>query len=432
MSPGIILPIVGVLLLLSGAMAMAETAFTRASRHKLRHAAENGDRRAERLLQLFDAPEKTLNSVLLILLVSQMTLATLLGSLLDSYGAWGLVGGTFAEIFIVFTFAEVAPKTYAVKNPERSALVMSPVLAFVTRFLPLRVFVRGFIGLADLVLPGKSSAHTALVTEAEILAMVDVAADEDSIQDEEKDLIHSVLEIGDTPVSDVMVPRTQMRAVLVDDTVDDAVTAMIDSGFSRLPCYDESADDIQGLVYLKDLVARSSRGEGHMTVRQSLRPAEFVPESKKVDELLRMMQAKKFHMAVVVDEYGGTAGIVTMEDLLEEIVGEIIDEFDAEHNGIERVDEQTWRVPGRTPIGDLEDEVDAELGDDWDTVGGLVFNTLGHVPEPGDCCEYAGFEFCAETVDGRRIEWVVVHQMYAVDPDDPNGALHIPNESGVS
>ena len=326
----------------------------------------------------------------------------------------GFVLGTVGEVFLFFTFAEVAPKTYAVKNPERASLMMSPLLVFVTRFLPLRVFVSGFIGLANTVLPGKDSAHTALVTEAEILAMVDVAADEASIRDEEKELIHSVLEIGDTPVSDVMVPRTQMHSVEASSTVNDAVSEMIDSGYSRLPCFEESTDDIKGLGYLKDLVRRAARGEGSQPVRSSLREGVFVPESKKVAELLRMMQAKKFHMAVVVDEYGGTAGIVTMEDLLEEIVGEIVDEFDTESSAIEQIDERTWRVPGRTPIGDLEDEVDAELGDDWDTVGGLVFNTLGHVPSAGECVEYAAFEFCAESVDGRRIHSVIVRRLARV------------------
>lgn len=431
MTKGIEIGIVVVLFMVSSVMAMAETAFTRANRHKLRSAAEDGDKRAERLLTLFDEPEATLNSVLLIVLMSQMTSATMLGALLDPYGAWGFALGTIGEVFVFFTFAEVAPKTYAVKYPERSALILSPVLVFVTRFLPLRVFVRGFIGFANVILPGKDSAKSALVTEAEILAMVDVAADEDSIQDEEKELIHSVLEIGDTPVSDVMVPRTQMHTVESSDTVNDAVTEMIDSGFSRLPCFEESADDIQGLVYLKDLVRRAARGEGSQPVRSSLREAVFVPESKKVDELLRMMQAKKFHMAVVVDEYGGTAGLVTMEDLLEEIVGEIVDEFDSESSTIEQLDERTWRVPGRTPIGDLEDEVDAELGDDWDTVGGLVFNTLGHVPYEGECVRYQAFEFCAEAVVGRRIHSVTVRRIARIDEhgelesialDEPAGA----------
>ncbi len=406
------LVIVAVLFSVSSVLAMAETAFTRASRIKLRGFADSGDKRAERLLTLFDEPERTLNSVLLIVLLSQMTSATLLGSVLESSGGpWAFVLGTVGEVFVFFTFAEVAPKTYAVKHPEKAALRLSGLLVFLTRFLPLRIFVRGFIGLANVILPGKDSAQTALVTEAEILAMVDVAADESSIEDEEKELIHSVLEIGDTPISDVMTPRTQMEAIEASGSVEASIAVMINSGFSRLPCYEGSTDDIVGLVYLKDLVAQSAAGAGATAVRECLREAVFVPESKKVDELLRMMQARKFHMAIVVDEFGGTAGIVTMEDLLEEIVGEIIDEFDAHVDEIETLDERRWRVPGRTPIGDLEDEVNAELGDDWDTVGGLVFNAIGHVPEAGECVHYEGFEFCAEAIDGRRIVSVIVRRL---------------------
>jgi CBS domain containing-hemolysin-like protein len=411
--------VIVVLFFVSGVMALAETAFTRSSRIKMRALAEDGDKRAERLLSLFEEPERTLNSVLLIVLVSQMTSATLLGSLLEGWGGWvGFVLGTVAEVFVFFTFAEVAPKTYAVKHPERAALALSPLLVGMARFKPLRVFVRGFIGLANVVLPGRALAKGPFVTEAEILAMVDVAADEETIEDEQKELIHSVLEIGDTPVSDVMVPRTQMTAVEANATVDDAVKVMIDSGFSRVPTYENSTDNISGLVYLKDLVARSAAGEGSATVQSLLREAVYVPESKKVDELLRAMQARKFHMAVVVDEYGGTAGIVTMEDLLEEIVGEIVDEFDAPSEEIEELADGRWRVPGRTPIGDMEEELGTDLDGDWDTVGGLVFNTLGHLPAQGDAVEVAGHQFVAERVDGRRIVSVVIRRLSRPDAPD--------------
>jgi CBS domain containing-hemolysin-like protein len=408
-------------------MAFSETAFTRASRIKLHAAAESGDKRADRLLALFEHPEQTLNSVLLIVLVTQMTSATLLGSIFEAKaGVLGFVLGTAAEVFLFFTFGEVAPKTYAVKYPEKSALAMSGLLVFMTTFWPLRIFSKAFIGLANIVLPGKSAAQSAFVTEAEILAMVDVAADEASIQSGEQELIHSVLEFGDIPVSDVMVPRTQMRAVASTSSIDEAIGVLIDSGYSRVPCYEDTTDNIAGLVHLKDLVARSAAGSGSDAVQSSLREAVFVPESKKVDELLRDMQARKFHMAIVVDEYGGTAGIVTLEDLLEEIVGEIVDEFDAPSLALERLDDGRWRVPGRTPIGELEDEVGAELGDDWDTVGGLVFNTIGHVPEPGERCVFGGFEFDAEHIDGRRIVSVIVRRV-ALDehpaPADVRGAL---------
>ncbi len=428
MSNAITITVIVVLFLVSGVMALAETAFTRASRIRLRALAEDGDRRAERLLTLFEEPENTLNSVLLIVLVCQMTSATLLGSLLESWAGWiGFLLGTVAEVFFFFTFAEVAPKTYAVKHPERAALRLSGLLVGMARFKPLRVFVRGFIGLANIVLPGKALPKGPYVTEAEILAMVDVAADEEAIENEQKELIHSVLEIGDTPVSDVMVPRTQMKAVDAQATVDEAIKVMINSGFSRLPCYEETTDNIAGLVYLKDLVSHSAAGEGGEAVRSYLRDAVYVPESKKVDELLRAMQARKFHMAVVVDEYGGTAGVVTMEDLLEEIVGEITDEFDVPTAEIEQLADGRWRVPGRTPIGEIEEELGIQLDGDWDTVGGLVFNELGHLPEQGDSVEVAGHQFIAEMVDGRRIVSVVIRRVAR-----PAAPTPVPTEPAVA
>jgi CBS domain containing-hemolysin-like protein len=405
-------------------MAMAETAFTRASHHRLRALAEDGDKRAGRLLVLFEHPERTLNSVLLIVLVSQMSSATLVGSLLERAGGWiGFTAGIVAEVFVFFTFAEVAPKTYAVKHPEKAALALSGLLVFMTRFAPLRLFVRTFIGLANVVLPGKGLARGPFVTEAEILAMVDVAADEAAIESEEKELIHSVLEIGDTPVSDVMVPRTQMRAVETDATVEEAIATMIDSGFSRLPCFEETTDNVVGLVLLKDLVARAADQHGAEPVRGSLRDAVYVPESKKVDELLREMQLRKVHMAVVVDEFGGTAGLVTMEDLLEEIVGEITDEFDLPSEELVHLGEGRWRAPGRTPIGDLEEELGVDFDSDYDTVGGLVFNSLGHVPAEGECVEVSGYEFCAEVMQGRRIVSVVVRPVLRPQTEDDATAV---------
>src|SRR5262245_33728667 len=303
----------------SAVLALSETAFVRASRIRLMNTSEEGDRRAERLLRLLERPEQTLNAVLLVLLACQMISATLLGIVLEpSFGAAGVALGMVIEIVVVFTFAEVAPKTFAVQHTERAAMGVSGLLAFLTRFPPLRVLTRGFIGLANVVLPGKGLRRGPFVTEEEILTMADVAAQEAAIETEERELIHSIFDFGDTVVREVMVPRPDMVAVEADATVDEAIEMAISAGKSRCPSYDDSTDNIVGLVFLKDLVARRSSGEGSAPVRQSLRPGHFVPESKRVAELLREMQTEKFHMAVVLDEYGGTAGLVTMEDLLEE------------------------------------------------------------------------------------------------------------------
>ena len=415
-----IVAIVVVLLLwiFSGVLALAETAFTRIGRIRLMGRAEDGDARATRLLRLLERPERTLNSILLVLLGCQLISATLIGTILEPrYGAIGVAVGILIEILVVFTFAEVAPKTFAIQHTERAALSVSGLLGFLTRFWPLRVLTRAFIGLANVVLPGRGLRTGPFVTEREILTMADVAAQEAAIETEERELIHSIFEFGDTVVREVMVPRPDMVAVEAEATVDEAIEMAISAGKSRLPAYDDSTDNIVGLVFLKDLVARRSSGEGSAPVRQSLRPSHFVPESKRVAELLREMQTEKFHMAIVLDEYGGTAGLVTMEDLLEEIVGEITDEYDVDEPTFERLSDGALRVAGRTPIDELNELLDVELPqDEWDTVAGLVFHALGHVPIEGECVAVSEIEFCAERVQGRRIVSVLITRLAAERP----------------
>jgi putative hemolysin len=413
--------VVAVLWTFSGVLSLAETAFTRASRIRLLAAEEEGDKRARRVLRLLEHPEQTLNSILLLLLGCQMIGATLLGTVLEpSLGAAGIAIGIVVEIFVVFTLFEVVPKTFALQHSDRTALAISPLLVWVTRFWPLRMVSGLFIGFANVVLPGKGLRHGPFTTEAEILTMADVAAQQATIETEERELIHSIFEFGDTVVREVMLPRTDMVAVEADATVDEAIGTAIEAGKSRLPAYEDTTDNIVGLVFLKDLVARSAAGQGAEPVRESLRPAHYVPESKRVAELLREMQTEKFHMAIVVDEYGGTAGLVTMEDLLEEIVGEITDEYDLPEPVVELLANDVLRVPGRTPIDEVNELLAVDLPqEEWDTVGGLVFNTLGHVPVEGECLQNDGLEFCAERVQGRRIVSVIITRLESPRGDEP-------------
>src|SRR3954447_24293180 len=293
--------VVALLWAFSGVLAMSETAFTRVSRIRLLAREEEGDKRARRVLRLLEHPEQTLNSILLLVLGCQMIGATILGTVLEpALGAWGIAVGIVLEIFVVFTLFEVVPKTFALQHSERSALMLSPLLGFVTSFWPLRVLTRGFIGIANVLLPGKGLRKGPFVTEDDLLTMADVAAQEASIETEERELIHSIFEFGDTVVREVMLPRTDMLLVEANATVDEAIQMAISAGKSRLPAYEDTPDNIVGLVFLKDLVARSAAGEGSEPVRQSLRPAHIVPESKRVAELLREMQKEKFHMAIVV------------------------------------------------------------------------------------------------------------------------------------
>ena len=415
-----IVAVVAVLFVLSIFFAASETAFVRMNRIRAIALEEEGNKRARRLVLMLEHPEQTLNVVLLMVLVSQLTSATLIGVLLEgTAGTLGVVLGIVLQIVLFFVIGEVAPKTFAVQHTERAALALTPMLWFLTNFAPLRWLSSLLIGVANVVLPGRGLKQGPFVTEEDLRTMADVAANEDSIEREERRLIHSIFEFGDTVVREVMLPRPDMVAVDADDTIEEAIERAIDRGFSRLPvCEEHSTDNIIGLVYLKDLVRRARAGEGARPVRVAVRPAIFVPEQKRVAELLREMRTKQFHMAVVIDEHGGTSGLVTLEDLLEEIVGEITDEYDVEMPAVERLPDGSLRVPGRTPIDEVSEALGTELPDEeWDTVGGLILNLLGHVPEEGETVRFQGLELRTERVQGRRIASVRIIRLPEAEPD---------------
>ena len=244
----------------------------------------------------------------------------------------------------MFVLAEAAPKTWAIQNPERAALLSSGPVAALSSFWPLRMLSRGLIGLTNVILPGKGLKQGPFVSEEELLALADVAVEEDVLEAGERELIEQIIEFGDTVVREVMVPRPDMVGVPGDFRVADAMEVVLLNGYSRLPVFGESADDIVGLVYAKDLMRAERDDQGDREVSPLVRPAHFVPETKRAAELLPEMQAQHFHMAIVVDEYGGTAGLVTLEDLIEELVGEIVDEFDREEPMIEPLPDGGVRV----------------------------------------------------------------------------------------
>ncbi|MFZ4585393.1 MAG: hemolysin family protein [Acidimicrobiia bacterium] len=405
------------LFLFSIVLAMAETAFTRMSRIRAIALEEEGRNGADRLARMLEQPEQTLNVVLLLILIAQLTTATLVGALVESRGgAWGIVAGIVLQIVLFFVVGEVAPKTFAVQQTDRVALALSGFLSAITNFPPFRWISRGLIGLANVVLPGKGLKQGPFVTEEDLRTMADVAADEAAIEREERELIHSIFEFGDTFVREVMLPRSDMAVVSTADTVDDAINTAIRGGYSRLPVWDRRPDEITGIVYLKDLVRIARAGGADREVRAVVQPAVVVPEQKRAAELLREMQAHRFHMAIVIDEYGDTAGLVTMEDLLEEIVGPIADEYDRAEPRIERLADGAFLVPGRSPIDELNEALDTELpATEWDTVGGLVFNLLGHVPAEGETVRCQGYELRTERVQGHRIVSVTIRP---VEPED--------------
>jgi putative hemolysin len=414
------LVVVMVLLFLTAFLAMAETALTRMNRVKASTLREEGKRGAAVLYRLVEHPERTLNPVLLLILLCTLTAATLVGIVADHlFGPWGIAIATAFEVVVIFTLAEAAPKTWAVQHPERSALLVAPIVHALVAFPPLRLVARGLIGLSNVILPGKGLKQGPFVSEGELLAFADVAVEEGEIEHQERALIHSIIEFGDTVAREVMVPRPDMVAVEGRSRIADVIEVAIAAGYSRIPVYEQGIDDIIGVVYLKDLMRAEREGRDETEVREVIREAKFTPETKPVHDLMREMQQGKFHMAIVVDEYGGTAGLVTLEDLIEELVGEIVDEFDVEEPLMDRLPNGDYRVNARMSIDEVNELVHADLPEgDWDTVGGFVYSQLGHVPAEGESVLYDGHRLTAEKVQGRRIGRVRIAKLPPADGDD--------------
>lgn len=398
---------IGVLLVVSILLAIAETSLAVISVHKAKALVEEGRNGAERVLRVASDPARYLNSVLLVVLVCQLVQATLVGVVAQrTLGGLGVVVAAIVNVGVVFVLAEAAPKTWTLQNPERAAILSAPFASAIGSFPPIALSAKALIGLTNLVLPGKGLKRGPWVSEAEILALADAAVEGSVLEGEERDLIESIIDFGDTITREIMVPRTDMVVMQADYLVTDMVEVAILNGLSRFPVYGEGVDDIIGVVFTKDLVRAERDGGGNRPVRELVRPVLFVPETKKVAELLREMQRTHSHMAIAVDEYGGTAGLVTMEDMLEELVGEIHDEFDIE------LPEYLVTANGEVVVNDPSINVDdlnqaCELhlpeGDDWDSLGGLVFSLLGRVPEVGDEVAANGYLLRVEAMDGRRI-----------------------------
>jgi putative hemolysin len=417
----ILIGAVVLLLVASAGLALAETSLVRMSRTKAMALEDDGRRGAGSLMRLVQDPEGFLNPVLLLVLISQLVTATLVGILAERwFGPVGVIAATVFEVVVIFVFAEALPKNWAVQNPERSALLLAPIVSAVVRFPPIRLVSKGLIGLANMLLGPRG--RRVGVSESELLAMADVALEEDVIETHERELIHSIIAFGDTVVREVMVPRPDMRALDAEQTVSEALGVAMEAGLSRLPVHAGNVDDIVGVAHAKDLIRAEREGHGPEPVADYARPAHFVPETKRVARLMREMQALKYHMALVVDEYGGTAGLVTLEDLIEELVGEIVDEYDVEEPPVLPLDNGDFSVSARLAVDELSDLLDTRLPTgEWDTVGGLLFNELGRVPVEGESVDVDGLTLVAERVEGNRVGRIRIVPLVKTSTGDTSG-----------
>jgi putative hemolysin len=320
---------------------------------------------------------------------------------------------TLAMAAVVLFFGEILPKMVVVQDPQRWAPRVAWVLRFTARLLkPITWTLVGLTSFVIRLFGGDPRAQGPYVTEEDIRALVTAGEQHGAIEEEEKEMIHSIFELGDTAVSEVMTPRIDMVCAEADSPVSAAVDLVIKEGYSKLPVYEGTIDHIIGVVHDRELLVAVTRGEPNKLVRTLIRPVKAIPETKKVDELIREMQAEKVSVAIVVDEYGGTAGLVTMEDLLEEIVGEIMDEYDVgEHDkpaGFKRLSDGEVIVDARMSIADVNEELGLHLPtEDFDSIGGYAFGRFGRVPLPGDEVSIAdGLTLVVEETAGRRLRSV--------------------------
>ncbi len=395
------------LVIVAGLLAGAEAALSRVSRTAAEELVKEGRRGAHRLQQVLEDPARYLN-LLTLLRVTAELVATVLVTVaaLDYFdNQWQAVLAASASMVLVSYIAiGVSPRTLGRQHPAPIALAGARFVHPLARVLgPLPQLL---ILVGNALTPGKGFSEGPFASEAELRELVDLAEENQLIEDRERVMIHSVFELGDTIVREVMVPRTDVVFIERDKTLRQALSLALRSGFSRIPVIGEGTDDVLGVAYLKDLVRRTyvhREGESIERVDSVMRPAIFVPESKPVDELLREMQAQQTHVAIVVDEYGGTAGLVTIEDVLEEIVGEITDEYDVEAPLVDELPDGSLRVSARLHLDELSERLDVELeDDDVDTVGGLLAKHLGRVPIPGAQVWLHGIELTAESAQGRR------------------------------
>ena len=413
---------------LGGALACVDSALGRVSVARVEEFLREGRRGARALRQIVEDRARYTNLLLLLRVSCELT-ATVLATIIarSRFGTRWPVPALTVVIMVVISYAVVGvgPRTIGRQHPNQVALAGAGAVRVLGRlFGPLASLLTLF---GNAITPGRGFRDGPFSSEVELRELVDMAEERGVVEHGERQMIQSVFELGDTIAREVMVPRTEIVWIEGVKSVPQALALALRSGFSRIPVVGENLDDIIGVVYLKDLARRAQDAETARATRvdEVARPPVCVPESKPVDELLREMQSHRTHIVIVIDEYGGTAGLVTIEDIIEEIVGEITDEYDVERPPIERIDEHTARVTARLAVEDLAELFNVTLPDrdDVETVGGLLAESLGRVPIPGARAEVHGLELKAESAGGRRnrIDTVLVRRLQD-DDAEPEGA----------
>jgi putative hemolysin len=441
------LALVLALILASGFFAASEIALITVKRYRLDQLIGEGNRAARAAQHLTEDPSRFLATIQIALtflgfLASAVGAVSLSGVLADTIRRIPLQfirdaaeGISFVLVTLLIALAaiivgELVPKTLALTFADRFALFVARPIGWFDRILrPIVWFVSNVSNVLVRALGGKDRPKAGYLSMEELKMLVETGSEQGGIEEEEKEMIHGVIELSETQVHAVMVPRIGIRAVEVSDSVDEVLDMIVLAGHSRLPVYEENLDNIVGILYAKDLLPflkREGSAPPEIDIRALARPAVYVPETKAVDDLLREMRGARRHIAIVVDEYGGTAGLITLEDVVEEIVGEIQDEYDREESLVEPLpdDEQiAYRLDGRVSIHDLRDlfdlpDAEEEDEDEYDTVGGLVVHRVGRIPLPGAVVQFRDVTLRVETAEPRRVAKVIATRPRAANADE--------------
>lgn len=420
--------VVSFCIVMVGAFASSEASILAANRIRIQQLADRGDKRAKAFCELRDEEDKMFATILavenmFIILAASFGVSSAENILGPDHKVWlgfasiatlGFI--PFLLEFLIVLFGEITPKTYAARHATRMALMVSRPLNFIIKLLyPIIRFTfvepsRLLIKMLDRIFGSKE--NTPSITEEELRMIIDRSSQEGVLDVEERDLLHNVFEFGDTVVSEVMTNRTQILAFESDELISEALPEMLESGFSRFPVYEETIDEIRGIVHLKDLFKAHHQGQlkPEDTLAQFIQPTLFVPEDKHVTDLLAMMQTHQIRTVIVADEYGGTEGIITLRDLMNEIFGNL-EKDHSDQNEIREHREGVYRVQGQTSIYDLDEELDIKLPEGkYQSIAGFVLDQLGHIPVAGESCTYDKWDFIVTEVIGPKILEVEIQE----------------------
>ncbi len=396
--------VLGILLILSGFFSGSETALISLNKFKLKRLIDGGEKNALLLERLLKKPNKMLAAILVGNNLVNVAIAAIVTSFaIERFGSTGVGIATGIATLLILIFGEIMPKSFATKNAEKlSLLAARPVQITVTVFSPV---VKFFSLLTDAMfkITRQEKGHYPFVSEEELKLLMDLGAEEGIIEEAEKEMIQSVFEFGDTMVKEIMTPRTDVKRLAASKKFQEVLDFVMETGHSRIPVYENTIDNIIGILYAKDLFKYIQKKD-EFELKKSLRAAYFVPNTKKLDDLFKEMRSKRLQVAIVLDEFGGTMGLVTLEDLLEEIVGEIADEYDVDERPMQIIDENTIVVDAKMSIDEVSDLLKVNLeADGQETIGGLVFSLFDRIPKEKDTISSAGLDFTVEEMIGKRI-----------------------------